>query len=116
MLQQINFQLKSPCFYSPKFKSLNNCQILPSCMTQHKTVEYLYFSNLQINFKCFGRINFTCINLQNIQAASLSTYKKQNSLQFQSREFNFITNFITKKNTDSSCWGTNIYANTRNTK
>lgn len=66
-------------------------------MTQHKTVEYLYFSNLQINLKCFGRINFTCINLQNIQAASLSTYKKQNSLQFQSRELNFIINFIMKK-------------------
>lgn len=54
-------------------------------MTQHKTVEYLYFNTLQINFKGFGRINITCMNLQNIQAASLSTYKKQNlSLQFHS--------------------------------
>lgn len=54
-------------------------------MTQHKTFEYLYFNTLQINFKGFGRINITCMNLQNIQAASLCAYKKQNlSLQFHS--------------------------------
>lgn len=84
-------------------------------MTQHKTVEYWYFSNLQINFKCFGRINFTCINLQNIQAASLSTYKKQNSLQFQSRELYFKINFIMKKIQILPVGAQNIYANRRNT-
>lgn len=48
-----------------------------------QNVWVLYFSALQINFKGSGRLNMTCMNLQNIQAASLSAYKKQNfSLQF----------------------------------
>lgn len=50
-----------------------------------QSIWVLYFSALQINCKGSGRLNMTRMNLQNIQAASLSAYKKQNfSLQFHS--------------------------------